>query len=545
MSRERLIVAVESSCDESAVALVREGGEVLSERVASQSDLHASTGGVIPEVAAREHHRWVPKLISEVMDEAATLSVANEIDAVAVTTGPGLIGSLLVGAGVASAWAWGRGAWALGRVVFGRNPLFFPNALTPSWVKEGLAVHYESKFTGSGRSVSTGFPMIARTAVRDAFVPSPQRWSLSTSQFPGGQTAYAWGTLLMNRSAMQRDGGMRRFVDITAANVVPFLLSRNSRQAFGASFDSLFARMTDSLRLVSIALPGDSVWHAVSANGWYAASPRWVGVDSIVWSASNGREVTGLYIAPADRANVDAPRRLAWRNTLDVNAPVPGDTSGAMVFAQSERLDPYVVRSDLYRSRRGDRGGDRGGETRLTKGARLSQPDVRADGSIVAVQLGADRSRLVRVSATGDSIVPITPDVLSERWAEPRWSPDGQRIAAVQLLATGEQRVVVMDVSGELQLAVAGARGVFSSPSFTPDGKRLYYVSDEPTGLGGTDIYYIEKNNDGSWKATNNLGQVVNTEGNELFPTFYDGLFCFSSNSLFSFVFKFLFCEIF
>ena len=304
-----------------------------------------------------------------------------------------------------------RGAWALGRVVFGRNPLFFPNALMPSWVKEGLAVHYESKFTGSGRSVSTGFPMIARTAVRDAFVPSPQRWSLSTSQFPGGQTAYAWGTLLMNRSAMQRDGGMRRFVDITAANVVPFLLSRNSRQAFGASFDSLFARMTDSLRRVSTALPGDSVWHAVSANGWYAASPRWVGVDSIVWSASNGREVTGLYIAPADRADVVAPRRLAWRNTLDVNAPVPGDTSGAMVFAQSERLDPYVVRSDLYRSRRGDRGGDRGGETRLTKGARLSQPDVRADGSIVAVQLGADRTRLVRVSATGDSIVPITPEL--------------------------------------------------------------------------------------------------------------------------------------
>ena len=371
-----------------------------------------------------------------------------------------------------------RGVWAVGRAVFGRNPLFFPNAFTPSWVKEGLAVHYESMLTGSGRSVSTNFPMIARTAVRDEFVPAPPRWSSSTSQFPGGQTAYAWGTLLMNQAATQRAGGLRRYVDITAANAVPFLLSRNSRQAFGASFDSLFARTTDSLRRVTSALPGDSVWQTVSASGWYAAAPRWVGTDSIAWSASNGREVTGLYIAPAGRTGAGEPRRVAWRNTLDVNALVPGDAGGTMVFAQSERMDLYTVRSDLYRSRGADRSADRGGETRLTNGARLVQPDVRADGSIVAVQLGADRARLVRVSATGESIVPITPDVASERWAEPRWSSDGQRIAAVQLLATGEQRVVVMDVSGDLQLAVAGARGVFASPSFTPDGQRLVWVSD-------------------------------------------------------------------
>ncbi len=377
-----------------------------------------------------------------------------------------------------------RGAWALGRALFGRNPLFFPNAFTPSWVKEGLAVHYESKLTGSGRVISTEFPMIARSAVRDAFVPGPQRWSLSTSQFPGGQTAYAWGSLLMHQAATQRAGSMGRFVDITAANVVPFLLSRNSRQAFGASFDSLFGRMTDSITRVTTTrvtttrvttmLPGDSAWRIVSANGWYASSPRWVGNDSIAWSASNGRDVTGLYIAPAAQTPATDPRRLAWRNTLDVNVPIPGDRSGAMVFAQSERMDPYVTRSDLYRAH----GAARDGETRLTNGARLAQPDVRADGGIVAVQLGADRTRLVRVSATGESVVPITPDVAWERWAEPRWSPDGQRIAAVQLLPTGEQRVVVMDVSGDLQIAVAGARGVFSSPSFMPDGMRLVWVSD-------------------------------------------------------------------
>lgn len=67
-------------------------------------------------------------------------------------------------------------------------------------------------------------------------------------------------------------------------------------------------------------------------------------------------------------------------------------------------------------------------------------------------------------------------------------------------------------------------------PAITPDGNRLYYVSDEDGGYGGTDIYYIDKNEDGSWKPTSNLGQEVNTIGNELFPSYYDGSLFFSSN---------------
>ena len=67
-------------------------------------------------------------------------------------------------------------------------------------------------------------------------------------------------------------------------------------------------------------------------------------------------------------------------------------------------------------------------------------------------------------------------------------------------------------------------------PAITPDGKRLYYVTDDHTGQGGTDIYYVDRNEDGSWKNTVNLGQDINTEGNELFPTFYEGNLFFSSN---------------
>lgn len=67
-------------------------------------------------------------------------------------------------------------------------------------------------------------------------------------------------------------------------------------------------------------------------------------------------------------------------------------------------------------------------------------------------------------------------------------------------------------------------------PAITPDGKRLFYASDDPSGFGGTDLYYIDQNNDGSWKSTTNLGMEINTAGNELFPSFYEGSFFFSSN---------------
>ena len=155
MSRARMILAVESSCDESAVALVREGGEVVAERVASQSALHAATGGVIPEVAAREHHLWVPRLLEEVLSSAEGEPHAREIDAVAVTTGPGLVGSLLVGAGVAAAWAWGRGL----PIVPTNHP---EGHFRAAWLHDAVSVSATPQLPAIGLIVSGGHTLIVR-----------------------------------------------------------------------------------------------------------------------------------------------------------------------------------------------------------------------------------------------------------------------------------------------------------------------------------------------------------------------------------------------
>ncbi len=98
-----LILGIESSCDETAVAVVRSGKEVLSNKIASQIDVHAVFGGVVPEVASREHLRAIRPIFDQCMKEA-DVSI-NEIDAISVSQGPGLIGALLVGVSFAKGLA--------------------------------------------------------------------------------------------------------------------------------------------------------------------------------------------------------------------------------------------------------------------------------------------------------------------------------------------------------------------------------------------------------------------------------------------------------
>ena len=89
------ILAFESSCDETAVAVVEDGRKVLSDAIASQADLHALYGGVVPEIASRKHIEAIAALTDQALKEAGV--AADRIDAIALTRGPGLVGSLLVG----------------------------------------------------------------------------------------------------------------------------------------------------------------------------------------------------------------------------------------------------------------------------------------------------------------------------------------------------------------------------------------------------------------------------------------------------------------
>jgi len=108
----KLVLGIESSCDETSAAILADGRRVLSNVVASQDDVHAPYGGIVPELASRRHLEVIVPVVEKALAEAGVR--LGDLDGIAVTYGPGLVGSLLVGCSMAKALAWVHGLPLIG-----------------------------------------------------------------------------------------------------------------------------------------------------------------------------------------------------------------------------------------------------------------------------------------------------------------------------------------------------------------------------------------------------------------------------------------------
>lgn len=104
--KDKYILGIETSCDETAVSIVKNGREVLSNVVASQIESHKRFGGVVPEIASRHHVEQITLVLEEAFNESGL--DWDDIDAIAVTEGPGLVGALLIGVNAAKALAFAK-----------------------------------------------------------------------------------------------------------------------------------------------------------------------------------------------------------------------------------------------------------------------------------------------------------------------------------------------------------------------------------------------------------------------------------------------------
>jgi len=204
-----VILGIESSCDETGIAIVRDGREVLANVIASQIDIHKVFGGVVPEIASRQHTKVISQLVKQVMDEAGV-----PIDAIAATQGPGLMGSLLVGLSFAKALAY---SWKLPFIpvhhIEGHLFSAFLGEKAPEFPFLALVVsgghtqiiqcdrphHYRILGTTRDDAVGESFDKVARLLD----LPYPGGPSIQKAAAQGDPTAYDFPRAMRNKAGLE------------------------------------------------------------------------------------------------------------------------------------------------------------------------------------------------------------------------------------------------------------------------------------------------------------------------------------------------------
>ncbi len=374
------------------------------------------------------------------------------------------------------------GWWAIGQDVLGRAPLLFPNTYEPAWMTEGLAVYYESALTDAGRVNGTISSMVVRSTAQQRALPYYDRWSLATTVYPYGNISYDYGAEFLDYLAtVHGEPSLGDLVERASRRPIPFTYNGAASGAFGISFADGWQRWRDSLALAVHGLPPAAEpmngWRDLTHTGYDALRPRWADDGSLLYAGNLGKSFTAAYSLDT----TGAERSEGRRNSGDTQVPM---SNGGILYAQLEYTDPYHVRSDLYTELAGKK-------TKLTHGARLAQPDARGDGAIVAVRYEPATTTLVRVSADGRAITPLTGTAADTEWAEPRWSPNGALIAATRWTRGAYADVVVMDTAGRIVRTFTHDRAFNASPSWSPNGRAVLFTSNR-TGAQNVYIALVE-----------------------------------------------------
>lgn len=390
------------------------------------------------------------------------------------------------------------GWWGVAQRVFGRAAPFFPHTYAPRWLLEGVAIHYETRFTRGGRLENTEREAQLRALAEGGVVPALDALTLPWPYHPGGNAAYLLGaeavrSVLRHDPSLGEDVAMARLFDRMSRRINPWRLNASAREAVGASFSDVYAAWRDSLRRsVRDDAPSPGVDAAgISANArsrtltrheFTAAYPRFVADrdDLISYVANDARQMPGVYRVWATNPTLTR-YRYSRRNSVDPHVPLAG-TAG--VHTELDRTDPYSVRGDLYV----DRGTRR---RRLTFDARLAHVDAHPESRVaVAVRTIPGSTELVWFSLAAArredlALRTLAAGTLDRAWSEPRLSRSGALVAAAEWRRGGRTAIVVMDSLGDerMRFAPRASDGserlvLVAGPAWMPGDTLLLFTSD-------------------------------------------------------------------
>ena len=352
-----------------------------------------------------------------------------------------------------------RGIWGALQSVFGRVPGLFPNQYQPSWVIEGLATYYESRFTAGGRAEGS----FHRQAVgADAAAGKPRSpWdALLFTRWPGGLAPYAYGSRFWEYLSQNgSDSVIPRFSERTAGQLIPFRVGRPLRKA-GAPLEESWRRAVAT----AVPPPGKSPTSSTLIAGGLRSQPiPRISPDgrSTAYLHDDGRGARHLRVTDASSGRVLRSHRVHGQVSYDWL----GDT---LIVAQLDFAGRWTVRSDLWRwSPRGD-------WRRLTHAGRLLEPRGGGAGVLAALRLGP----AVDAPAFAPDLMHDAIDAPGATWGPAVPSRDGQWVVAARH-QLGHWALVRWPTGSPRALEVLfESSAEVADPDWTADGEGVLFVTD-------------------------------------------------------------------
>ena len=401
--------------------------------------------------------------------------------------------------------------------IFGR--LYFPNALQPEWLIEGLAVYEETAQTSGGRGRSAGADMVLRMATLEGPFPHISQMTVSPDTWPSGDVPYLFGDSFTQYIADTY--GRKKLADLSlnySGRGAPFLVNSTAKETFGSYYGKLYREWKESLQKkydkqrADVRARGETTSTALTRKGYETISPVYSpDGNRIAYFESNGDEFPGIYIMNSDGTKSRKLIENVFPTSASGMSPAWSPDGSRLYYTKLEVVRNTNLYDDIYFY---DLKSDR--EVRVTNDVRGRDPDPSADGNkllFVTNRLGQTRLALLDLSSHRD--LPAGPrDItyLTEegvvQYETPRWSPDGSRIAVSVWQPGGYKDVWILDANGNKLEEATHDRANDGAPAWSPDGRYLYFTSDR-TGIFNIFAYEVE---------TKKLYQVTNVLGGAFSP---------------------------
>lgn len=402
------------------------------------------------------------------------------------------------------------------RHVVGRAPFLFPNATSPTWIVEGLATYEETEMTPFGRGRNPDSIMVLRMAALEDDFPGEDRPVSALDRWPDGQASYLFGEAFFDdlRDRYGEDT-LPELARVHSGRLIPFLDEMTARKVTGATFHALWkdwearARAAFGEEAEPRRTRGLTASTPLTRAGVRQMSPRFSPDGTRI--AYTSRVLTRFREIRLMRPDGSGDRAVTRRNGGTALSWTPdGET---LVYDEPEQYRVFAQYSDL-------RAVDvaHGRVRRLTHGARAKDPDVSPDGRrVVFVRQLLGRSELATVGLDGADLREITRSEAGVQWSGPRWSPQGDTIAASRWRPGGWLDVVLVDPATGAVTALTDDRAKDVEPAWSPDGGWVLFRSDRD---GVSNVHALRLADRTLFRVTNVLGGAftpdVSPAGNRL-----------------------------